>query len=115
MSKLAAFRELEKQIAELEAKKEKLAKSEELTSELEFTDKLKALVAEYGYSPEQVISLLNPNAGTSSEGKTRRERTAKTYVNPHTGESVITKGGNNKTLKAWKAQYGEEAVKSWVQ
>jgi hypothetical protein len=115
MSKLAAFRELEKQIAELEAKKDKLAKSEELTSEIEFTDKLKALVSEYGYTPEQVVGLLSPNGDTANGGKTRRERTAKAYVNPHSGESVITKGGNNKTLKAWKAQYGDEAVNSWVQ
>ncbi|MNF17553.1 hypothetical protein D3C80_2211220 [compost metagenome] len=45
----------------------------------------------------------------------RRERTVKVYKNPHTNKVVETKGGNNKVLNAWKAEYGAAAVKSWGQ
>ncbi|EPU6914853.1 TPA: histone-like nucleoid-structuring protein, MvaT/MvaU family [Pseudomonas aeruginosa] len=45
----------------------------------------------------------------------RRPRELKTYKNPHTNEFVQTKGGNNRVLNEWKAEYGAEAVKSWLQ
>jgi hypothetical protein len=38
----------------------------------------------------------------------------KVYKNPHTGEVVETKGGNHKTLKEWKAEYGSDTVESWL-
>lgn len=37
------------------------------------------------------------------------------YKNPNTDEVVETKGGNHKVLKAWREQYGVEAVDSWLQ
>jgi hypothetical protein len=38
----------------------------------------------------------------------------KVYKNPHTGEVVETKGGNQKTLKEWKAEHGSDTVESWL-
>ncbi|WP_256219368.1 DNA binding protein, partial [Pseudomonas sp. NBRC 111133] len=38
----------------------------------------------------------------------------KVYKNPHSGEVVETKGGNQRTLKAWKNEYGAEVVESWL-
>lgn len=32
----------------------------------------------------------------------------------HSGEVVETKGGNHKTIKDWKAQYGAQEVESWL-
>jgi hypothetical protein len=37
------------------------------------------------------------------------------YKNPETGETVESKGGNHKVLKAWKEQYGAEQVEGWLQ
>jgi hypothetical protein len=45
---------------------------------------------------------------------TRRGRAVKIYKNPHNGEIVETKGGNHKTLKAWKAEHGSDEVESWL-
>ena len=45
---------------------------------------------------------------------TSKKRTLKVYKNPHTGEVVETRGGNNKTILHWKAEFGNEEVVSWV-
>lgn len=36
------------------------------------------------------------------------------YKNPESGEVVETKGGNYRTLKEWKAEYGSDTVESWL-
>ena len=128
MSKAAEYRALERQIAEQLAALETLKGSAALQHELEFEDKLRKLLGEYGYSLRNVIAILDPRAGKASgatgltaSGKPdgrkgqRAPRALKRYQNPHTGEVVETKGGNHKTLNAWKAEYGHDAVASWVQ
>ncbi|TVP54100.1 MAG: H-NS histone, partial [Halomonadaceae bacterium] len=45
----------------------------------------------------------------------RRKRPMKTYRNPHTGETVQTRGGNHKVLNAWRKQYGSDEVAGWQQ
>jgi len=77
-------------------------------------------LADYGCSLKDIINILDPHAvsrkGASvvPEKGTRRARTVKVYKNPHNGEIVETKGGNHKTLKAWKAEHGSDEVESWV-
>lgn len=125
MSKAAEYRALERQIAEQLQALETLKGSAALQQELEFEDKLRKLLAEYGMSLRNVIALLDPNAskapGLTASGKPdgrkgqRAPRALKRYLNPHTNEFVETKGGNHKTLNAWKAKHGHDAVASWVQ
>ena len=125
MSKAAEYRALERQIAEQLAALETLKGSAALQKELEFEDKLRKLLAEYGMSLRNVIALLDPKASTApgltASGKPdgrkgqRAPRALKRYQNPHTQEFIETKGGNHKTLNAWKAEHGAEAVKSWIQ
>ncbi|WP_312593889.1 histone-like nucleoid-structuring protein, MvaT/MvaU family [Stutzerimonas nitrititolerans] len=121
MSKAAEYRALEKQIAEQLQALEALKGSADLQKELEFEDKLRKLMDKYGMSLRSIIDMLDPQAGrgrtqaqTQSQGQ-RRERAVKRYVNPHTQEVVETKGGNQKTLKAWKAEHGPQEVESWLQ
>ncbi|MNV83873.1 hypothetical protein D3C71_1777040 [compost metagenome] len=90
-----------------------------LKKEIEFETKLRALLAEYGYSLPNVINLLDPKSGrrapaAESKTSTRKPRQVKIYKNPHTGEVVETKGGNHKTLKEWKAEHGSATVESWL-
>ena len=90
-----------------------------LKKEIEFETKLRALLAEYGYSLQKVINLLDPQAGrrapaVESKAGSRKPRQLKVYKNPHTGEVVETKGGNHKTLKEWKAEHGSATVESWL-
>ncbi|MNC69860.1 hypothetical protein D3C75_1206020 [compost metagenome] len=77
------------------------------------------MLGEYNYSLKDVINLLDPQAGrrapvVQSETGTRKPRQVKVYKNPHTGELVETKGGNHRTLKEWKAEYGAGTVESWL-
>jgi len=119
MSKLAEFRQLEKNLAEQLQALETLKGDAGLKKEIEFESKLRALLAEYGYSLPNVINLLDPKSGrrapaAESKTSTRKPRQLKVYKNPHTGEVVETKGGNHKTLKEWKAEHGSATVESWL-
>ncbi|NWL22158.1 histone-like nucleoid-structuring protein, MvaT/MvaU family [Pseudomonas umsongensis] len=119
MSKLAEFRQLEKHLAEQLQALEALKDDAGLKKEIEFETKLRALLAEYGYSLPNVINLLDPKASrrapaVESKSATRKPRQVKVYKNPHTGEVVETKGGNHRTLKEWKAEYGSDTVESWL-
>jgi hypothetical protein len=44
----------------------------------------------------------------------KRSRKMKQYSNPNTGEVIETKGGNQKTLKEWKAKWGGSVVEGWA-
>ena len=119
MSKLAEFRQLEKHLAEQLEALEALKGDVGLKKEIEFESKLRALLAEFGYSLPNVINLLDPQASrrataVESKSATRKPRQVKVYKNPHTGEVVETKGGNHKTLKEWKAEHGSATVESWL-
>ena len=73
MSKAAEYRALERQIAEQLQALEALKGSSALQSELEFEDKLRKLLAEYGYSLRNIIAILDPQAskapGLTASGK----------------------------------------------
>lgn len=122
MSKAAEYRALERQIAEQLQALEALKGSADLQKELEFEDKLRKLMEKYGMSLRNIIDMLDPQPsrgraqaqGQSGAGQ-RKERAVKRYLNPHTQEVVETKGGNHKTLKAWKAEHGAQEVESWLQ
>ncbi|WP_236201211.1 histone-like nucleoid-structuring protein, MvaT/MvaU family [Pseudomonas pseudonitroreducens] len=117
MSKLAEFREAERKLQEQLALLEKLKSDGGLKKELEFKDQLQALMDQYGMNLRNVIDILDPqtSAEPASAQPPRRTRQLKVYKNPHNGETIETKGGNHKTLKAWKQQYGGDTVESWLQ
>lgn len=120
MSLINEYRSTEQAIKELQERLASLQNNEAMKKELEFDAKLRALMSEYGKSLRDVTALLDPQAASRiaklpAQGDKRRERQLKVYKNPNTGEVVETKGGNHKTLKAWKAEHGAEAVESWLQ
>lgn len=120
MSKLAEFKRLEAQLAEQLRQLDALKNDNELKKEIEFEEKLRGLLNEYGYSLRQVKQILDPETSAKEpkvvQGRgQRRERQLKVYKNPESGEVVETKGGNHKVLKAWKEQYGADKVESWLQ
>ncbi|ADR59584.1 Hypothetical protein, conserved [Pseudomonas putida BIRD-1] len=121
MSRLAEFRALEQQLAAQLAELENLKNDDGLKREIEFEQKLRNLLGEYGYSLRNVIALLDPQASTrrapaaaKSKAGSRKPRSVKVYKNPHSGEVVETKGGNHKILKEWKTEYGSDEVESWL-
>lgn len=119
MSKLAEFRQLEQHLAEQLAALEALKGDAGLQQEIEFETKLRDLLAQYGKSLKDVVSIIDPKAASKKsvpvpQKNARRARSVKVYKNPHNGEVVETKGGNHKTLKQWKGEYGSDVVESWV-
>ncbi|AZD75377.1 histone-like nucleoid-structuring protein, MvaT/MvaU family [Pseudomonas chlororaphis] len=119
MSKLAEYRQLEKHLAEQLQALETLKGDAALKKEIEFETKLRGLLDQYGFSLKHIINLLDPQSGKRSPTLvattgTRKPRELKTYKNPHTGEVVETKGGNQKTLKEWKAKHGSDLVETWL-
>lgn len=121
MSKLAEFKALEAKLAAQLKQLDELKNNSELKREIQFEEKLRKLMAEYGVSLKGIITLLNPQArasGTTSVSAARgqrRQRQIKVHKNPETGEVVETKGGNHKVLKAWKEKYGVAKVEGWLQ
>ncbi|HFK1874664.1 TPA: histone-like nucleoid-structuring protein, MvaT/MvaU family [Pseudomonas aeruginosa] len=122
MSKLAEFRAAEKALADQLAYLESLKNDNSLKKEIEFEEKLKTLMGEYGKSLRDIVAILDPSVagsatvrGSRSSQSKRRERVVKVYKNPNTGEVVETKGGNHKVLKAWKVEHGNDVVESWLQ
>ncbi|MNC03358.1 hypothetical protein PS726_04687 [Pseudomonas fluorescens] len=118
MSRLAEFRKLEQQLAQQLAELEVLKKDSGLQKEIEFETKLRALLAEYGFSLTNVIKLLDPQANRRGAAQvapktTRKARKVKVYKHPVSGELIETKGGNHRVLKEWKAEHGAATVESW--
>lgn len=117
MSRLAEYRALELKLASDLARLESMKGDEKLKTEMQFEEKLTALMSKYGKSLRDVIDMLDPDAYSSrpaaAEKGVRKAREVKIYEHPDTKERVETKGGNQKTLKAWKAEFGDEMVESW--
>ncbi|HEP9162042.1 TPA: DNA binding protein [Pseudomonas aeruginosa] len=120
MSRLAEFRKLEEQLAQQLAELEALKNDESLKREIEFEEKLRTLMAEYGVDLRGLIAVMDPQYRSALVNQTRtgtasrKARQIKVYVHPETGERVETKGGNHAVLKAWKAEYGAATVESWL-
>lgn len=120
-SLLSNYMRKEQLLKELKSDLAKLENDDRLKAELEFKSKLEELMAEFGKSAGDVISLLDPKpvedsgrAANTSRSASRRRRRLKVYKNPHSGEVVETRGGNHKVLKAWKDEHGRDTVESWV-
>lgn len=120
MSRLAEFRKLELKLAEQLAELESMKSDAGLKKEMEFESKLRALLAEYGFSLKNIISILDPEAGhralasvTTPAKTVRKTRDVKIYKNPNSGELIETKGGNHRRLKEWKIEFGADVVETW--
>jgi len=120
MSRLAEFRELERNLAAQLAELENLKNDAGLKKEIEFEKKLRSLLESYGYSLRDVVNVLDPEAARRNPGvkapkaTQRKAREIKVYKNPHNGEVIETKGGNHRRLKEWKQEHGSDVVESWV-
>lgn len=122
MSLINEYRATEEAIKELQERLEKMNGNEALAKEIEFEEKLRGLMGEYGKSLRDIIAILDPDyrkqdnrKQTPVQTKVRAPREVKRYVNPHSGAVVETKGGNHKTLKEWKQEHGAQEVESWLE
>lgn len=119
MAKLSNYLEKKRLMEKLADELRQLEEDTGLKQELEFEADIKALLKEYDFTAKHafnVIAAADPsldlNATSTSDGPKRK---MKTFKNPHTGEIVKTRGGNQKTLNEWRKEYGAETVASWEQ
>jgi len=123
MGKISSYYEKQKAVKQLQEELQKMEEDKELRKELDFKEELNKLMEKYGKSGKdmlEVLSALDPavkskldQGGGASANDGRKKRPLKTYRNPHTGEVVQTRGGNHKTLNAWRKQHGKEEVARW--
>lgn len=120
-SKVAQMRSMEAELVSMQAKIQQMGA--EIAPTLELIEKVgQAADAKQisrrelalGLCPELAQYIPSTSAAANAGVKKRRARSVKTYINPHDNSRVETKGGNNKTLKSWKRQYGAETVESWL-
>jgi len=110
----------EQMLKQLQEELQALESSSELKKELEFKEKLKALMDEHGKKARDVCEILDPSylnapaKGSNSGTSNRKKRALKVYKNPHTGQTVETRGGNHKIIQEWKSEYGNDEVVSWI-
>lgn len=119
-SLIVNYAALEEQLKAVQEQLKALESSDRLKEELELKKKLEALMEKYNVNLNDIIQILDPNAHKNTTAqprakrKQRKQRKLKIYQNPNTGEVFETRGGNHKTLKAWKEEFGEEVVESWL-
>lgn len=120
MSKLAEFRRAERELQKQMALLEQLQADASLQREMEFEEKLKALMADYGVDLVKVVDILDPQpleleSPAPVAVKTRRPRQVRVYVQPVTGKRIETKSANHALLKAWINEFGADVVEGWRQ
>jgi hypothetical protein len=112
---------LEQQMAQIEKELKSIEKSTAFKRENAISRSLNSLMKKHGCSKNDLITLLQE--GSSAPAKrgrkpatksTRKPRMLKVYKNPTTGETVETRGGNHKVLKAWKLEYKTANIEDWV-
>lgn len=118
---LSDYIKKEQLLKQLQEELNALEDNKELQQELEFKDALNKLMTEYGKVSREVCEMLDPSYAAPGAGKKaarntdgRKKRRLKVYKNPHTGELVETRGGNQKQIQEWKSEHGNEEVVSWV-
>ncbi|MHB0777680.1 histone-like nucleoid-structuring protein, MvaT/MvaU family [Halomonas sp. WWR20] len=117
MSKLFhSYQEKQRLVQQLSEELKQMEDDNRLKQEIEFKEKLEGLMTEFNKSAKDVLDILNPGQEpvTPEKAAGRRKRKLKIYENPHTKEIVKTRGGNQKTLKAWKDEHGAETVENWL-
>ncbi|MDH4563850.1 MULTISPECIES: hypothetical protein [unclassified Pseudomonas] len=76
-----------------------------------FISAVHALMREYSISRSQLLAMLDRNTRRAVPGPTPQP--LRTYLNPHTRQSIQVRVGRNLTYRAWVAEYGEEIVATW--
>lgn len=119
MDKVAQLLKKQEEYDKIKQELDQMKKSKVVQKELAFLQELESLLKKHG---KTMNDLPKPTKGRAVKGvkaatnqtQTRKKRKLKTYINPHNGEKIQTRGGNHNVLKAWKAEHGADEVESWV-
>lgn len=111
---------IERQMAQLEKELKSIENSAAFKKENAIKRALTNLMKKHGCSKNDLIALLQGEGAEDIKRRkkvaatTRKPRKLKIFKNPKTGETVETRGGNHKVLKAWKATYKLENIDDWL-
>ena len=111
---------LEQQLAQIEKELKSIERSAAFKKENAISRALNNLMKKHGCSKNDLISILQGDSAApakrsvASSSKTRKPRKLKVFKNPNTGETVETRGGNHKILKAWKSEYNLSNIDEWL-
>ena len=111
---------IEEKMAQLEKELKSIETSAAFKKENAVKRALSNLMKKHACSKNELITLLQSDEaspvkrGKKSLPTKRKPRKLKVFQNPATGESVETRGGNHKVLKAWKVQYNLENINDWL-
>ena len=111
---------LEKQLAQIEKELKSIERSAAFRKENAIVRALNNLMKKHGCSKSDLVSILQDDVKVPAKrsvalsAKTRKPRKLKVFKNPHTGETVETRGGNHKVLKAWKNEYKLTNIDEWL-
>lgn len=125
--KIAAYRKAELALAKQVAQFEALKTDPELKKELEFNEHLDDFLKLHGMSRSSLqsfLTLYGVPKNPSHKAKTPKPEKAgkkppisegRTYLNPHTGETILVKRKDHGVLMGWIAEHGEAEVDTWLQ
>jgi hypothetical protein len=126
--KIAQYTAAELALAKQVTALEELKNDPELKRELEFNSELETLLLRHSFSKTKLHSFLGAQLGAVQAAETKAPRAAKEkdkdkkyakhtnklWSNPHTGETVLSRRRDHKTLLKWTEEHGLEAVMSWM-
>ena len=111
---------IEKQMARLEKELKSIESSAAYKKENAIKHALTNLMKKHGCTNNDLIALLQEGGsdlvrrGKKTRATKRKPRKLKIFRNPETGETIETRGGNHKVLKAWKSQHNLENIDAWL-
>ena len=112
--------QMEAALAKLKIEIANLEKSESYKNEQSLIRGVEKLLHRFGKTKAELISYLSDGKTTKVTTKkavstnARKRRKLKIYQNPLTNETIETRGGNHKILKAWKNQYPTHDIEEWI-
>ena len=120
MQSITKKAQMEAALAKLKIEIANLEKSESYKNEQSLIRGVEKLLNKFGKTKAELIAYLSEGKTTKVTTKkaestnTRKQRKLKIYQNPLTNETIETRGGNHKILKAWKNQYPAQNIEEWI-
>ena len=120
MQSITKKAQMEADLEKLKTDIASLEKSESYKNELSLIRGVEKLLHKFGKTKAELIAYLSDGKTTKVTAKktestnTRKRRKLKIYKNPLTNETIETRGGNHKILKAWKNQYPTQNIEEWI-
>lgn len=120
---ITSYLQKQRMLSQLQQEIDAMERDDKLKADMEFKRDFEQVLHKHNKTIEDVILIYEAAEGepvqmpTTQTGPTGRprpgKRPLKIYKNPKTGETVKCRGTNNKIVRKWREQYGDEEVEKW--